>query len=669
MPAYVDLDLPEFLATPSDDLLAQLHRRYAADRFQTQYTSQTTAWETSLSVLREGLESVPTTVDTSGWRIVLEMPLYRLRRRIDLLLVTPRAIAVIELKVGETNFRAQDRRQVEEYCLDLRDFHEYSAGVPLVPVLWCTEADGGVLRIPRLERGVAAEVVELGTGQFPHFLSRFSERIQSLPNRVRETWSGGSYRPVPSVIEAATTLFAGHGVEEIARADAANLGRAAEAIVSLINLARSERRRALIFLTGVPGSGKTLAGLQVVHRATNGRDASGDVVYLSGNTPLVTVLREALSQDEYARSRQSGHERKIGEVRTSVRARIQHIMDFLREYLSDSKERAPHEHAIIFDEAQRAWDAAYGKQKFGRSASEPRLLLDIMSRHNEWCAIVGLIGGGQEINSGENGMAEWGDAIRSLPEKLRREWSLYGPPGSLTGDRASAYLGLGELPDSHLNEVEDLTLTVPLRSFRSPLIADWVEAVLSADQVGASRIMTGIDGFPIRITRDAEDAIQWLRDQGRGERRYGLVSSSTASRLRAEGFGVSLSATDGKNIAHWYLNPRGDVRSSYSLEVMANEYTTQGLELDFIGLAWGGDLTVDKGRWTTRRFSGTSWSSANGDRRRFVLNSYRVLLSRAREGLVIWVPKGSAVDPTRDPARYDRTAEFLLECGAVALDT
>lgn len=668
VPAYLDLSVASFLQTSDDEILAELHRAYASDGFLSQYTSQTIAWEATLGPLKEGLHrALEARREAAEWRVLLELPLYRLRRRVDLLLVARQAVAVLELKVGESRFRSPDRRQVEEYALDLRDFHEHSHLAPILPVLWCTEADPRPQYLPALVPGVSERVVEIGAGQFSGFVTQFADRIAALPARVREDWSQGAYKPVPSVIEAATTLFSGHGVEDIAQADAANLDQAAEAIVSIIEDAKRDGRRAVVFLTGVPGSGKTLAGLQVVHRTVVSPEESAEVVYLSGNTPLVTVLREALTEDEYARRSQEGAGTKKGVIRSSVRARIQHIMDFLKEYLSDPDERPPHERAIIFDEAQRAWNAAYGKQKFGRSASEPRLLLDIMSRHPEWSVIVGLIGGGQEINSGENGMAEWGDALRSLPRSERLRWEVFGPPGMADGDQASAFLGLGDLTDTRVTEVPNLTLQVPLRSFRSPRVADWVAAVLDGEREKARDIMNEVGDYPIRLTRDLSAARAWLQRRGRGERRYGLVASSTASRLRAYGLGVSLNATDGKNIAHWYLKPRGDVRSSFALEVTANEYTTQGLELDFVGLCWGGDLQMTRDGWMTRRFSGTAWTNAQNDRRRFVLNSYRVLMTRAREGLVFWIPRGDAGDATRRPVDYDRTAAFLSECGATDL--
>ena len=518
MPAYIERGLLDFVNASDSELISDLHQAYALDGFVSQYTSQTISWDVSLSLIKMGLQSaVATGISAAGWRVLLELPLYRLRRRVDLLLVAPQVLVVIELKVGADQFHSSDRQQVEEYALDLRDFHEFSHDIPILPVLWCTEAPAAPLQLPELGAGVADAVVKVGNGQFPIFVSDLASHISALRHAVREDWSRGAYRPVPSVIEAATSLFAGHGVEEITRRDAANLGHAAEAILSLIREARERNRRHLIFLTGVPGSGKTLAGLQVVHRAheSEGRH-SGDVVYLSGNTPLVTVLREALTEDECRRKMRAGHRVKKDAVRSSVRVRIQHIMDFLREYLSDTEERPPHERAIVFDEAQRAWDAAYGKQKFGRSASEPRLLLDIMGRHEKWSVIVGLVGGGQEINSGENGMAEWGDALRSLTPAARSEWEIFGPPGIERGDRASAFLGLGELPDIPVTEVPNLTLTVPLRSYRSPRVADWVSAVLDADREGAATIMQDIEEYPILLTRDSHVAMHWLKSQGRG---------------------------------------------------------------------------------------------------------------------------------------------------------
>ncbi|MFG0260381.1 MAG: DNA/RNA helicase domain-containing protein, partial [Phycisphaerales bacterium JB041] len=521
MPAYVERSLDEFVGGSDQEILAELHRSYAADGFVTQYTSQAVSWDASLGLLRTALSEVQREVPGAGaWRILLEYPLYRLRRRIDAIVLAERVAMVIEVKFGESRFEASDRRQVEEYALDLRDFHAPSRSIALVPILWCTAATAPTVYPPLSGPGVA-DVHLAGQNDLGDLIRRAVAASDALPLVAKEDWSAGAYRPVPSVIDAATTLFAGHGVEEIARADAKNLGAASEHIVALVADSRTRGSRALIFLTGVPGSGKTLAGLQVVHRAADpDLEAQGDIVYLSGNTPLVTVLREALARDEYNRRKTAGTHVRMADVRNAMRARIQHIIDFLRQYLTCPGEEPPHEHAIVFDEAQRAWDARHGAQKFGRTASEPALLLEIMSRHTDWSALVGLIGGGQEINTGENGIAEWGDALRALPEDERARWTVYGPSSVIDGDRSTAFLGLGELPQD-LRVVHDdaLRLEVPLRTFRTPKLAEWVEAVLRGNGVAARDLASQVEAYPLVLTRDLETARAWLKRMGRGERR------------------------------------------------------------------------------------------------------------------------------------------------------
>lgn len=665
MPAYFSCSLNEFVDTPFDRIVAVLHAKYANDGFSSQYTTQTAAWGESIPLLKSEFRSlIKTHTEAGEWKILLEFPLYRLRRRIDVVVLTSNSVVVIELKVGETLFRAADKRQVEEYALDLRDFHGPSANATLIPVLWCTSAPQDYTPCTAKGSGVR-EVVEVGTIGLANLLSE-----ETRSNRLRtewvEEWEAGSYKPVPSVVSAATTLFAGHSVREIAQADATNLDESAGKIIEIISHTKKVGGHALVFLAGVPGSGKTLAGLQVVHNAIEtGVEDKGDIVYLSGNTPLVVVLREALARDEAARRKARGERPRLEVVRNSVRTRIQHIIDFLREYLNNDDGIAPHEHVIVFDEAQRAWDEDYGRKKFGRSSSEPKLLLEIMERHHNWSVIVALVGGGQEINSGENGIAEWGKALRSIPPDSLGKWKVYGPPGLQFGTEATASLGTGDISDASAVKTDsDLELNVPLRSFRSPSVSQWVSLVLKGDLIAAHRIAENFGDYPLFVTRSLGATRNWLKRETRGERRYGLVASSGARRHRAEGLGVTLNATEGNAIAQWYLNGREDVRSSFALEVTANEYTAQGLELDFVGLCWGGDFLWQGGKWLYRQFRGNGWNRVNGDRQRFITNSYRVLMTRGREGLVIWVPEGSREDATRDPVPFDSTAEFLVSCGA-----
>lgn len=666
--AYFETSVRGFLADDVDRILGLLHDAYSMDGFQQQYTAQTRSWSGALPLLRDALDGVlAIRPEAASWRILLEFPLYRLRRRVDLIVLTDDYVVVVELKVGERKFLGTDRRQVEEYALDLRDFHKASAALRLVPCLWCTKAptQSGY---PLIGGANVAPVNELGQGDLGPFLGRLPRTNSGAVRAVREEWSKAAYRPVPSVIQAATTLFAGHDVRELAHADADNLEVTAARVVELVDQAKESGGRYLIFVTGVPGSGKTLAGLQVVHSAVeNGEEQEGEIVYLSGNTPLVTVLRESLALDRYRQARHRGEALKKSAARREVRTQVQHIIDFLREYLTKDTERPPDVHAIVFDEAQRAWDRAQGKRKFDRSASEPQLLIEIMNRHDDWCVLIGLIGGGQEINSGEEGVTGWGKALRQLHADELQGWEVFAAGKALTGDSSTGGLSLGELPESvELHADEKLRLTVPLRSYRSPFVADWVAAVLEGDAQAARRIMSDIASYPVLMTRELEEARVWLEQQGRGERRYGLVASSGARRLRAEGLGVSLNATDREKIAYWYLNKPGDVRSSFALEVTANEYTTQGLELDFVGLCWGGDFGWSRRRdaWCHRAFRGNRWTvSRSPERKRYTENSYRVLLTRAREGIVLWVPQGSAEDPTRNPAWYEETTEYLAECG------
>jgi hypothetical protein len=674
MPAYSRHTIRSFLTISPAEVVGVLQQRYAADGFASQYTRQTRAWSEVIPTLQEILRRlVACREEAYEWAILVEYPLYRLRRRIDLVILAGDTIVVVECKVGADQFSAQDRRQVEEYALDLRDFHAASSGRRLVPLLWSTDAEPPTDKSPQVTNGdiSVAPVVCVGTEGFERYLATLQYSV-GKDHIVAEAWDGAPYRPVPGVIEAATIIFAGHDVKSIANADADNLSVAASRLVELIREARECGKRYLLLLTGVPGSGKTLAGLNVVHTAIEtGVEKKGDIVYLSGNTPLVVVIREALARDEYRRGLVNGSRRSLDAIRRDVRVRVQHINGFLQQSLIGTPEEPPEEHVIVFDEAQRAWDAKQGQEKFNRTASEPLLLLELMSKHPDWCACVCLIGSGQEINSGEEGVRGWGDALSNLEPCLRREWTMFAAPDVFSDAPSTRSIVLGELPREITTRVEpNLQLRVPQRSYRSPSVSKWVDHVLAGDDAAAASTAVGLGQYPIVVTRSLGKAKQWLHDNSRGERRFGLVASSGARRLRADGLGMLLHASAGTEIAHWYLNPRGDIRSSFALEVPANEYTCQGLELDLVCLCWGGDFLWDEARraWSDYRLSGTAWQMVREpSARQFVENSYRVLLTRAREGLILWVPEGDDADPTRAPSPLNATAEFLERCGAVGL--
>lgn len=674
MSAYARYSLREFIALDPRLLVGQLEVAYASDGYASQLKQQTLAWGELVPTLQADLRGLLNRrPDVADWGVLLEYPLYRVGRRVDLIVVTGCAVLVVELKVGEKQFRAADRRQAEEYALDLHDFHAESARRVLYPILWCTAAANNPPSPPHagLAPGQVAPVSEVGAEGLAPFM--YELPASTAWEVGADKWDGSPYRPVPNVIQAATRIFAGHDVRAIAQADASNLNETANRVIEILKEAKAAGRYAVIFVTGVPGSGKTLAGLQIAHDAVaTGAEAQGDIIYLSGNMPLVTVLREALARDEASREKSKGNRVALGDLRQRLRARIQHLNDFLKESYKHSADRPPHEHAIIFDEAQRAWDEEQGKKKFDRAASEPALILEVMSRHPDWCACICLIGGGQEINSGEHGIRGWGDALRQVDSEAAMRWMVYGPPDIIEGGASSGGLLLGSMPDGvRVTSDRALALTVPLRSYRTPLLAEWVDAVIEGDAAKARSLNERMGAYPILLTRNLNALRRGLRELSRGERRFGLLASSGARRLRAEGVGVILHANDRDAIAHWYLNPRDDVRSSYALEVPANEYTSQGLELDFVGLCWDGDFTRDaQGRaWVCRRFGGNKWQTvAQPDGQRFIKNSYRVLLTRSREGIIIWVPEGSDEDATRNPALYDQTADFMLACGASLLD-
>ena len=379
----------------------------------------------------------------------------------------------------------------------------------------------------------------------------------------------------------------------------------------------------------------------------------------------MTVLREALARDETDRTGNT-----LAAARRSVRAEIQGLMNYLEEYLKQHPNDAPVDHVIVFDEAQRAWDAEYGAQKFDRPKSEPALFLEIMDRHPDWAVIIALVGGGQEINKGERGLSEWGNALGDRNAKAaKKNWEVYAAPDVLTGGDATAWQRLFEHGDHRTWVTSDpkLHLPVSVRSYACLATNQWVNAVLDGSADQAAAIAREAEDFPVLVTRSLDQTRSWLKAQARGHRRCGLVGSSGARRLRADGLGVSLSANELADVANWYLLPKDDVRSSYALEVTANEYTCQGFELDYVGVCWGGDLIRNGADdiWIQRRFIGSRWQTVQADdTKTWIMNKYRVLLTRARLATVIWVPEGDVEDATRAIKDLNAIAEFLEVAGA-----
>ena len=630
--------LAQFLAESDDRIVAQLNLRLVELHY-TSRADQVVAWRACLPILRHALADLP-----EHFRLVLEYPLLRLSRRLDVVLLTDRAIFVIEFKTNK--FDRAGRTQAEDYALDLRDFHAGSRCQPIVPIL-VAEGSPRAPIWPLLWPLYDNPLFEANAHSLKHLLADILSRIDYRGMDI-EAWESATYQPVPTIIEAATMLYRKHGVADIkaARAEMTNLTLTTDCILQAIREAQEERKFVIVFVTGIPGAGKTLCGLNAIFSTDT------TAAFLTGTLPMVYVLRQALAEDAIR-----GKTKTRAQAVHETKVQIQSITGFLR----DHRDRAdpPAEHVIVFDEAQRAWDVEYGAQKFKLADSEAGIVLDIMRRHQDFAVIVGLIGTGQEINTGEAGLAEWGKALA-----LRPEWKVWGPPHVL--DSASPRQRLFQTAPASMIIHDLLHLNVPIRQIRSAAAAPWVDAVLRGVEHEAAAIAT--EQIPFFVTRSLDDMRTRLRQLSTGTRRAGLVCSSGAKRLVAEGLWPKFDHMDDSMVGNWFLKPKPDVRGSNALEIPATEFACQGLELDYVGLCWGGDM-IWNGRWVTRSFVGNSWRyPKNPDAMEFCRNTYRVLLTRARYATIIWVPLGDAEDTTREPALFDQTVRFFLDCGATMLE-
>ncbi|WP_334132616.1 DUF2075 domain-containing protein [Silanimonas lenta] len=648
--------LVDFLVTDSRAVLGELTQRSAFNVDQ----SQVAAWEGSIECLREALAAV----DTEG-HLFLEFDVPRLGRRIDAVLVLRHVVFVIEFKVGAKAFLAADLDQVVDYALDLKHFHETSHDVPVVPVLVATEA-----RAVTVQAAMDAAVPNLFLPMrcTPETLMRgiaLALELAEGPAIDPEVWVRGRYKPTPTIVEAAMALYARHDVADISRSDAANLGQTSGFISQVITQAREQGRKAICFVTGVPGAGKTLVGLDVATRSTNA-EAELHAVYLSGNGPLVQVLQEALARDRVRREKEQGRALGIGEARRQVKSFIQNVHHFRDDGLANTA--PPVDHVAIFDEAQRAWNreqtASFMQRKRGQAGfdlSEPEFLISCLDRHPAWAVVVCLVGNGQEINTGEAGIAEWlGSVERRFPE-----WEVYVSPELGQGDATVAELKAKVQARKKLHEIPSLHLATSVRSFRSERYSEFVNRLLDLDVEGAKALLPEATArFPLHVTRDLAAAKAWLRARARGSERYGIVVSSEAQRLRPHAIDVRVKVDP----VHWFLAGKEDTRSSYYLEDVATEFQVQGLELDWTCVVWDGDLRHAGNAWTHHSFIGDRWTKIHkGDRRAYLVNAYRVLLTRARQGTVIVVPQGDDADPTRAPAFYDPVYDYLRSVGVPEL--
>lgn len=622
------------------ELEAFIATRHAITRSQ-----QILAWSRGVALLSDLSQTlVRGARAASDWTWALEYVIPRLRTRPDAVLIAGRIVFVIEFKFGSNSFSAADVWQAERYALDLRDFHAESRDRTVIPILVATEApevEGG-----RPREGFSIPVHAVAPGQLASLILKHAATEPASDSKL---WIESEYRPTPTIIEAAQWIFANHDVREIGDARADNLSVTVDAIKEAVEHARRARCHVVCFVTGVPGAGKTLAGLHAVHHAS--REVGASAAFLSGNGPLIQILREALA-------------RTVRGPRQPARRTVGSLIQGVHEFLQASRRsmNPPAEHVIVFDEAQRAWTAERMLQKEHIAKSEPDLMLEALERHPEWAVLICLVGAGQEINDGEAGLSEWSSALAN-----HGRWQVRAAPVALEGGEGLAGHALS-VSGHRVTRDKRLHLGVSVRSPRAKAIAAWVDFVLSRDAPSARQALADMRQFPVAISRDLETVRAWLRARKDPYDRAGLVASSSAQRLRAEGIEVTTAFQHSFRFQNWFLDTLPDVRSSDKLEVAATEFRCQGLELDWVGVLWGGDLiTHPQGRqWLPRRFVADRWQVRRSDeRRRHSLNIYRVLLTRARKGLIIFVPEGAPDDPTLDPLPLDATYDFLVEAGAI----
>ena len=572
-------------------------------------------------------------------------------KRVDNIVILGDKIFLLEFKIGSEQYDKYAIDQVIDYALDLQNFHEGSHYANLIPILIAEKApifENNFQTVQNLDHAILLNA---------HNLHEFFKPYDSNSLMDVAAWEQSSYKPTPTIIEAAQALYQNHDVEEITRSDAGakNLSATANCISNIIEQAKQGNKKAICFVTGVPGAGKTLAGLNIANQRLKVAEDE-HAIFLSGNGPLVQVLQEALARDSVIKNKI-----KKENALKATRAFIQNIHHFRDEYLKNSQ--APTEKVVVFDEAQRAWNqhqtCKFMRQKRGRpdfNKSEPEFLIEVMNRHQDWCVIVCLIGGGQEINTGEAGLVAWMQALKSSYIDWQVHYSnlIVNQDNYLQDTAIKNWLSTTGVKQNRLH------LATSVRSFRSEKVSAWVHALLDMDEQAKSLWKKIKSNYPIVLTRDLQKAKAWVKAQAKGSERYGLVASSGARRLKALGVHVKNEI----DVANWFLNPKDDVRSSYFLEDVATEFDVQGLELDWVCLAWGENFYYQDNQWCYQYFKGYKWQNINKEEdKQFTKNAYRVLLTRSRQGMVIWVPKGSESDNTRQKEFYDGTHQYLKSIG------
>ncbi len=650
---YFKDSIQSFLKKSTEEIIGQIT---IANPFDSN-SNQNKSWNRQIVILKKALHPF-------NGIIFFEFTIPRMGKRVDVLVIINNVIFIIEFKVGESRYLNYHIDQVWDYALDLKNFHEPSHKAVLVPILVATEAKKSFTEIcttPHNDNIIFP--VRVNKESLLPTISNILDFYKESCSLDGERFAQGRYSPTPTIVEAALSLYNNHSVDEITRSDASakNLTLTTKTISDIIHIAKLKNRKVICFITGVPGAGKTLVGLKVAtsHLEEQNSNAS---VYLSGNAPLVAILQEALARDKVESERKKGKKISKSKAKAAVKAFIQIIHHYRDAYLVDRN--PPYDHIAIFDEAQRAWNkeqtVRFMKQKKGIedfNYSEPEFLISCLDRHQDWAVIVCLVGGGQEINTGEAGIAEWLDAVKNNFS----HWDVWISP-NLTDTEYDAVDSIRALKGiTRVVHSPNLHLGVSMRSFRAENLSKFIKNLLDIDIDKAVDSLQSIsEKYPIVLTRDLIKAKSWLKEKARGSERYGLIVSSQAYRLKP--FAIDVKSP--MDPVHWFLNEKNDVRSSYYLEAVATEFHVQGLELDWACIIWDGDLRYSDNGWQTFSFKGKKWQHIRKvERKIYLINAYRVLLTRARQGMVIVVPEGDNQDPTRLADYYDPTYNYLKTIG------
>lgn len=656
--------------------------------------TQRDAWKEEINLLQKTLK------DYTG-EIYFEYTIPRLGKRIDTVLIIDGCVFVLEFKVDRngSSFTLENEDQVWDYALDLKNFHKESHNAPIIPILispFSSTCQYTVFEIYKDEisnDGIYKPICCNSDGLVK--IIRDALQVVSKDDLLDPNkWGDSSYSPTPTIIEAATYMFKNHSVKNITStaASAENIEQTCSIISDIIEDAQSNKKKAICFITGVPGAGKTLVGLRIAIEKTD-KDKSIPAVYLSGNGPLVNVLREALVRDKVNRSYEE-HTRnktikKLTKTKASIEVKlfIQNVHNFRDDCLKDTefsngvivKEgKAPVEHIAIFDEAQRAWTqketATFMQKKKhtpGFPYSESYFLISCLDRHKDWAVVICLVGGGQEINRGEAGISEW---LKALNQEKFQNWDIYISPNLSDSEYAATESIKTVVNPDRIHLHDELHLSVSMRSFRAENLSLFIKNLLDLDINSASEIYKHLNKYPIVLTRSIEKGKEWVKTHARGSERYGVMVSSQAFRLRPYALDVQVKTDP----VHWFLDDKDDVRSSYFMEDVATEFDVQGLELDWSCVVWDGDMRFVQGSanhkssWAHYQFKGSQWKHINiKEGKLYQKNAYRVLLTRARQGMCIVVPEGNckknkegfSEDKTRLPEFYDTTYNYLKSIG------